>query len=306
MRRRFGDWWNHHWFEAEDARNLAVARILAATVALWVLLSQDRAGVSALPSEFWSGVAVSTRWRYLLFPGNESLERLLTWLLVALLLGALLGVRPRLCAFGSALLLYHLAPLESIIWTPSPEARGLTLATLTLLLCGIAPSGDALAIGRLGTGDAAGAKRSSWRYGWPLRLIQLSLVSVYFFSGIAKLRSDGLAWGSAENISHWLRFMTQNDLTAKYHSLGGWMADHALVAGAIGVGTLVFEVSSPAALFMRRLRPWFALIAILFHAGIYFAMNITLNSWPLLLIFVDWGALGARRRRRKAAAQSCR
>lgn len=282
--------WERHWFAPEPAINLAVARMLAAGVALWVLLSRDRAGVSGLPDVFWRGVGATTRWRFLLFPGHEQLEQGLTLLAVVLLLGALLGLRPRTSSFLSALLLYHLAPLESIIWTASPHGRGLTLATLTLLVCAIAPSGDALVRG-------ARPVTPSWQYGWPLRLIQLWLVMVYFLSGVGKVRESGLAWLHADTLVHWLRLATQNDLVAVHRTLGGWIADHPVVAGAAGVGTLLFELGSVLALVSRRSRPWFAGVAIAFHAAIYFTMNITLNSWPLLLTFVDWDALRNRLQR---------
>lgn len=275
--------WDAFWFEPEHALQLAVIRVLAAGTALWVLISRDRAGVSGLGAEFWSGVSTITRWRFLLFPGHESLERSLTLLAAVLLVATLLGIRPRLTAFASALLLYHLAPLESIVWTPAPYGRGLTIPTLALLLCGVAPSGDALALGARSTAP-------SWRYGWPVRLLQLWLVSVYFFSGIAKLRASGFAWASGENLTHWLRLATQNELVNVHVSLGRWIADRPLAASAAGVLTLAFELGCVVALFSRRVRPWFALVAIGFHFGIYLAMNITFNSWPLLLAFVDWHA----------------
>ena len=282
---RLTDLWNRHWFAPEQAINLAVARVLAAATALWVLLSRDRAGVSSLGEAFWDGVSALTRWRYLLFPGHETLEKLLVLLTALLLAGALAGIRPRTCALASGLLLYHLAPLESIVWNPAPAARGLTLPALALLVCGFAPSGDALVRGR------RSAEAPSWRYGWPVRLIQWWLVSVYLFSGIAKLRDSGISWASAANLSHWLYFATQNELIAVHRGLGSWLAGQPLAAGAIGVGTLVFELGVIAALFSRRWRPWLAAAALLFHLGIYLSMNITLNSWPLLLVFFDWSQL---------------
>ena len=288
-------WWDRFWFEPEPALHLAVARMLASATALWILLSRDRAGVSGLGPEFWAGIATSTRWRFLLFPGHESLERLLTTLAALLLVCAFVGIWPRVSAFAAALLLYHLAPLESLIWSASPTSRGLTLPTLTLLVCGIAPSGDALARGAVPT-------TPSWRYAWPLRLVQVWLVSVYFLSGLSKLRTTGLSWGSAENLSHWLRQLTQNELIGVHTVLGEWIAARPPLAGALGVTTLAFELGSVAALASRRVRPWFAFVAIAFHAGIYVTINITFNSWPLLLVFVDWKALTARVRRGRALA----
>ena len=97
--------WDRHWFAPEPAINLAVARVLAAGVALWVLLSRDRAGVSGLSQVFWSGVAETTRWRFLLFPGHWAIEQGLTLVAAVVLLGALLGIRPRTSSLLSALLL---------------------------------------------------------------------------------------------------------------------------------------------------------------------------------------------------------
>lgn len=274
--------WNRYWFAPEAALNLAVARVLAAGTAFWVLLSREPSGVSGLGAAFWAGVPASTRWRFLLFPGHEPLEHVLVLIAAAALLGALVGVRPRLCCFVAAVLLYHLAPLESIIWSPSPEARGLTLPTLALLLCGVAPSGDALAVG---SGPPPGR---SWVYGWPLRLLQVWLIEVYVFADLAKLRLSGLAWASWENMSNWLYVFTQSEGHAVYRQLGGWIAARPILAGTVGVGTMIFEFGVIVALFSKRWRPWVAVSAILFHFGIYFALNITLNSWPLLLTFFDW------------------
>jgi len=282
MSARLLDAWNRHWFAPDTARNLAMARLLAAGTALWVLLSRDRAGVSGLDPAFWAEVAPSTRWRFLLFPGHERLEHFLVLLTAVLLIGALVGVQARISAFASGLLLYHLAPLESIVWTGSPAARGLTLPALTLLLCGIAPSADALVPRR------NKSPSPSWVYGWPLRLLQLWLVSVYFFSGLGKLRASGIAWATASNLSNWLYLVTQNELIAVHQRLGSWIAGHPYLAGSTGTGTLLFEFGMVTAVVSKRWRPWLATAALLFHLGIYFAMNITLNSWPLLLTLYDW------------------
>jgi hypothetical protein len=275
------DTWNRFWFAPDAARNLAIARVLAAGTALWVLLSRERAAVSGIGTPFWAAVEPSTRWRFLLFPGHAGLERALVIVTAILLCGALFGIGARACAFAAGLLLYHIAPLESIIWTASPVARGLTLPTLALLVCGMTPSADATVFGR-------GPSERSWRYGWPLRLLQLWLAGVYVISALGKLRVSGLAWTSASNLSHWFRLATQNPLVAVHTLLGTWMAAHPLLTGAAGIGTLAFEWGMILAVVSKPWRPWLAGAALLFHLGIYLTMNITLNSWPLLLVFFDW------------------
>jgi len=55
-------------------------------------------------------------------------------LTLAALLAAMLGIFARVSCFLAGLLLYRLAPLETIIWTVSPYARGLTISVLALLV----------------------------------------------------------------------------------------------------------------------------------------------------------------------------
>ena len=125
--------WDRFWFAPGSPRNLAGARITFAAYSLWVLLSRNLPEMSGLPPVFWSQVGASARWRYLDFPGHPDLERVLVWITAIALLGAIVGVLPRFSCFVSGLLLYHLAPLESLIWIPHPYARGLTISVIALL-----------------------------------------------------------------------------------------------------------------------------------------------------------------------------
>jgi hypothetical protein len=293
VRRRAARAWAKYWFREDAALNLAVARVLAAGVALWILSSRDFAAVSDLPPVFWEGVAASERWRFLVFPGHASLEAGLLWTARGTALLALVGIAPRAACLATGVLLYHIAPLDGIVWTTSPYGRGLTLPLLALLLCAAAPSNHALALGR---GEPVSSR--SWQYGWALRLLHVFLAQVYLFAGLAKLRSDGLEWFGAENVRNWLLLATQDEGVAVHQWLGAWLASSDTRAGLVGVGTLLFELGFVFALLRTRLRPWLAVAAIGFHAGIYFSINITFNSWPLLLVFFDWDAIRARIRRR--------
>ena len=119
------------WFAPEPAVNLAAARIVFALQALWILLSRDMPALSALPPRVLDrcpGV------RALAVPhlGRPSRARV-----------GRAGGRARWpwrarcwesgrvpCCAAAGLLLYHLAPLETLFYTPSPWAKGLTLPVL--------------------------------------------------------------------------------------------------------------------------------------------------------------------------------
>ena len=108
------------FFAAETPLALAAARVVFALQALWILLSRDIPALSALPAAFWSDVTAGARWRYLLWEGHPGRERALEVIAIVALCGALAGVYARACCAIGGLLLYHLAPLETLFFTPSP------------------------------------------------------------------------------------------------------------------------------------------------------------------------------------------
>jgi vitamin K-dependent gamma-carboxylase-like protein len=285
--------WERFWFAPETARNLSAARIILAAQALWILLSRDIPGLSRLPAEFWTDVPASARWRFLIWEGHPGLETALQAVTVAALLGVLLGVAARACCLLAALLLYHMAPLETLFFTPSPWAKGLTLPVLGLLTLSLSPCADALRLGgRRSTAVAGGPE-----HGWPLRLTQLFACQPYLFSGIAKLRSAGLGWASAENMRAWLLLANQDDQLAVFRAPGLWLADRPALCAAMGALGLAMDLGFIVVLFSRRSRWVLVPAALLFHAAIVVTQNYAFLSAPLLLIFVDWGpwTRGARR-----------
>ena len=260
--------WEGFWFAPETARNLAAARIVLAAQALWILLSRDIPALSGLPADFWTDVPNSARWRFLVFEGHPSLEAALQAAAIAALVLALLGVAARASCLAASLLLYHLAPLETLFFTPSPWAKGLTVPVLGLLTLSLAPSADG---------------------GWPLRLVQLFACQPYLFSGIAKLRSAGPGWASPENMRAWLLLANQDDQLAVFRAPGLWLADRPALCATIGILGLAMDLGFILVLFSRRSRVLLVPAALLFHAAIVVTQNYAFLSAPLLLLFVDWG-----------------
>jgi len=281
--------WDRFWFAPDSAYNLAGLRILVAAHALWFLLSRDLASISAL-DVFWSSVRAADQWRFLLFPGHPLVERTVQALALGALVCAVLGIHARLACLVAGLSLYHLAPLETIIWTPAPFARGLTLAPLLLILLAVAPSADVLV---LWPRRASAPPEPSWRYGWPRRLTWLLVAQVYLFAAFAKATTSGLAWGSGDNIRRWLLLFALDDQW-RFHALGSWLAAHPLLCWGLAVGTLVLEWSFVLAVFSRRARAVLVPAMLAFQITIYFAMSIYVGEAVMLLAFVDVHDLGRR------------
>jgi hypothetical protein len=283
--------WNRFWFAESPATNLAAARIIIGVHALWILLSRDFAGVAALPPEFWDGVSTAARWRYLLFPGHAGVEQVL-YIAAAIALAAVIaGWRPRVTCAISALLLYHLAPLETIIWTSNPYERGLEISVIALLVLAAAPCADAWS---LQARPASGAGAWSADYRWPLVAIQLVIAQIYLFSGYAKLYRVGPEWISAENMARWLQVFNQQDQVAVFQGPGAWLAQYPAATLTIAVAAIALDLGFIAVLFWRKARAWLLPAALCFHLGILICMNIAFLNAPQLLVFLNWDGIRQR------------
>jgi hypothetical protein len=284
--------WDRLWFAGGSPSNLAAARIVVAVHALWLLLSRDLAGISGLPAAFFSAVPGSTRWRYLVWEGHPGLESVLVWTAAAALLTAALGVWPRTSCLVAGLLLYHLAPLETLIVPSSPWLKGLTLSVPALVILSLAPCGAALRLGRHPTPDLDPAE-----YAWPLRLIQGLICLVYLWGGVAKLVHAGVGWASGDNMRAWLLLANLDEEQALLTAPGLWIADRPALCQLMGIAALALDFGFVLAFFSRRARAWLVPAAALFHLAILVTLNYLFLNLPQLLLFVDWDALRRRTRR---------
>ena len=282
--------WDRYWFAPGSALNLAVARIVFASSSLWVLASRNFSGVSALPADFWGAVPTSLTWRFLDFGGHPSRELVLEWIAGAALVSAIIGILPRLSCFCAGILLYHLAPLESIIWTNSPYARGLTISVLALLTLSFSRCGDRCILFPLHRSMAADPDADSWA----IRLIQGFIAQIYFFSGYSKVVYAGWKWASASNLRNWLLYFNEAPQTLVFHSLGLWIAARPTLCGIIGAATLALELAFPLVLFSKAARRVLVPLVAIFHLGILLSMNLVFLNVPQLLVFADWNWLKGR------------
>lgn len=289
LRHAYGAW-QRFWFAPEPMVNVAAARLVLAAQALWILLSRDIPALSGLPSELWVDVEPAARFRYLLWEGRSGLEAWFQALALLALAGVLLGVATRACCLISALLLYHLAPLETLFFTPSPWSKGLTLPVLGLLTLSVTRCGERLAL------LPSKAAISGSEDGWALRLVRLFVCQQYFFSGYAKLAAAGWGWASAENMRGWLLLANLDDQLVGFGPPGLWIADRPLLCLWMGVSALAFDLGFVTALFSARARLLLVPAALFFHVAILVTLNYAFLGAPLLLLLVDWQHLERRLR----------
>jgi vitamin K-dependent gamma-carboxylase-like protein len=261
------------WFADEPVENLTMARILLALTALWVVLS--RAGLPSVlqfPRELWETVPLERRLRFLLV-GSFAVERLLWAVLHVSLLAAMMGWVTRWSCLASGLLLYHFAPLETIIWTPNPYLRGLTIPCLGLLFFAFADA-------------TGGASKTAVRPVLPLRLTQTVFCSIYFFAGYAKLFWSGLAWMQGRNMRLYLLGLDQ--FLGLHTPVALRLAEWDGLCTAIAVSGLVFEIIFPIVLFVPASRRFFIPAAVFFHVANSMLFHVFFHDIALLLLFANW------------------
>lgn len=266
--------WERFWFADGDPVNFAAMRIVVAVNAIWLLLSRpDLPELTSWPSLFFAHLTLARRIRFALFPWPASVERILLILLVALLVAVAAGVRVRLSAFGSALLLYHLGALEPLV-----GSIGLVwFACYTHIFFGL-----------LFIGIASGRKREPYDDRWPVVALQTLFALFYFLSGLSKLYSPGF-WATSENMRALV--LAQQTREIFWTPLAGWFVSSQRACLVAAVLTLVVELAFPLVLFSRRARMLLVPAALAGHFGIAMTMGLVFLEAPLLLIYVDWARM---------------
>ncbi len=109
---------------------------------------------------------------------------------------------------------------------------------------------------------------------WMLWAVKLQVASVYFFGGIAKLKSDWLF--DAQPLKIWL--------AANAHlPLIGPLLDDAWVAYAVAWFACIFDLTVPFFLWRDRTRPWAYAVVVVFHLLTAKLFYIGIFPWAMLV-----------------------
>jgi hypothetical protein len=201
-------------------------------------------------------------------------------------LAAILGIRARLALAiltFATFYLFALSQLSGAVW------HDMHLLWMSALLAA-SPCDEALAYDTKGTSLPV----ASPRFGLPLTFARLLLGAVYFFPGIYKLSTSGLAWALSDNLRNQLWWKW-----AEHATIPTVRLDHApFLLHASGLFVIAFELSFPVLALLPRARPWAAGIGVLFHLlAAYFFRIPFLSLWFLYVVLVDPCPYVARLRR---------
>lgn len=203
------------------------------------------------------------------------MEWILYGVLFLLLIAVLVGFQIRVSALAAGLLVYHFAPLDSLLAIGDfISMSGLTIPTLMLFI--------------IWAVDATASESPDYR--WPVRLAQLLLAFGFFLSGVMKLRYVGWSWYTGANVRQ-LALATWS-LSARPAAI--WLATHSAAAWVVAIGSALLDSLVIAAVFWRPLR-WIVLVMAVVALpvrSIVFGYHGL--AGPLLLVFVDWDLVRSR------------
>ncbi len=266
----FAEWacaWDRFWFTPADPLPLAIVRILAGLLLAWssAVWLMDVDGFFGMhgwlrDGDVWRMNDQPWQWSWFFPLSSPTAVRVLVLVTLVAALCLAVGLATPLAAVVSLVGFLSAVNRTPLTVFGFDDALGMLLIPLA-----IGPAGTVLSLDRrfglttAGQGPSIGANIA-------LRLIQVHLCIVYFFSGIAKLLGvswwEGTAlWGAAANS----RYRTL-DLT--------WLARHPLLVNALTLGTLFWEVSYAAIVWPRLTRRLAIAMGIFVHLGIGMAMGM--------------------------------
>jgi predicted DCC family thiol-disulfide oxidoreductase YuxK len=129
-------------------------------------------------------------------------------------------------------------------------------------------------------GDGDVLRASRFVPPWAVRVLQLELCTIYFFTGLAKL--GGETWWQGTSVHYVL-----NDITITRWSYAQLPAPIWITAPANYV-SLAFEVFFPLLVLWRRTRFWTLLYGIVFHVGIFLTVDVGWFSIYTIALYGVW------------------
>jgi hypothetical protein len=286
-----GEWaraWNAFWFTPADPLPLAVIRIgtgllLTWSSSVWLLDADAFFGSDGWlpPEQVWRMNDQPWQWSGYFAASSPTAIRVLAGITLAASILLTLGLATPLAAATALVGFLSAANRAPLNVFGLDDALGMLLIPLA-----IGPSGARLSLDRLIAGPGQGEQGGSVLANIALRLIQVHLCVVYFFSGCGKMLGaswwEGTAlWGAAAN-----RQYRTLDLTG--------LARHPLVTNALTLGTLFWEAAYPAVVWPRLTRRICLAMAVAVHLGIGLAMGMMEFGLAMItanMAFIPAGAL---------------
>lgn len=263
--------WDRFWYAPASTATLGVLRAaFGLVICAWtVALAPD--ALTFFSNEGIVPVNPSTGYRWGLLAWFGSYAAVVALVVILFVAAACLaaGYRTRVAAIVTFVCLISLTRRDPLV-TNSGDA---VLRNIVLFLA-LAPSGAAFSVDRWRS-DRAGFWHSPSAAPWALRLVQVQISMVYFFTVWSKLRGErwrgGTAVADALRVGDLQRFALPDALT-----------DSLFLAHLMTWGTLAVEAALAVGVWNRKLRPWVLLLGVALHA--FIELTFALGFFSLIMI----------------------
>ena len=157
------------------------------------------------------------------------------------------------------------------------------LSCVLLILC-VGPVGRAISLDRVRAVRAAKLRNlaaapppyaSHWA-GACVRLMQIQMAVLFFYSAVGKLRGDD--WWNGDAI--WIVFTTGDHYNRLMLDL---LASHYWLVNVATYGTILIEIAFPFLIWQRRTRPYFLAMAIALHLQFAVLMGLFYFSFVMMM-----------------------
>jgi len=265
----------------EPALTLALLRVVVAGLVPLAPGFREAAAIAAWPPGRWLAPE-GLGWFVRHVPIHGALVTAAQVVVAFAALCAMAGIRARLCFAVLALAgfyLFAIGQLAGHVWHDNH------LLWFCALLAA-SPCADVLAVDARRPLDVEGRA-----YAAPLLAARLLLGAIYFFPGLHKLLTSGLAWAAADNLRFQLYWKW-----AEHGALPWFRLDaHPWLLHAGGLGVLAFELSFGVLVLFRRTRLVAAAAGLAFHLLSYAALDLLFASlWLCYVALIDWRPLFRR------------
>lgn len=293
------------WFPVIDPTRLAVIRVFTGVFSLWYLC---RRGLWLKPffrksADLWDPIGLTT-----LLAGPLETDVVIGLGYATVVTGVMFTIGLWWRVVGP---LFGVLLLFSVTYRNSWGMLFHTENTwvIHVLILGFTASADRLAVDpwirqRFGApilgllGFVSGSPAPHWRYGWPVKMLQLTVTLPYVVAAFAKVRGPaGWDWMYGENLRDQVGMngiwyaMTQG----RAEAITYYIYDYDWPWVGMALLTLVVEFGAPLALVHRRIGYAFVAIVLGLHYGIWIVMGIGFKyqvTGAAFVCFLEWERLG--------------
>jgi hypothetical protein len=284
--------WRRYWFAPAPCFDLAVLRIVACGLQLYLVRNQYFAlqEHAALDDAVYDPIVIFNVYHVVLGWGFRPDFEILQMVFFASIAAGALSLVGLLTNFSllvfAATSVYLQAYLYSFGDFHHPEAvMMIALSVLALSPAGRVLSVDAWLRRHTRADTPSMLDLQSEFAGWPIKLIQWFFVLMYFSAVTSKLWASGLDWANGYTLQYYLA----RDGLRWGSDLGVWLSQHHLLVLLGQIGVLLFQGSFALAVIFPKLRWIYVPAGIILHLFIFLTMRAPFPQWiALYTAFIPW------------------